>query len=489
MAISVDLPIEHLREPVVSCDTALLCLLRVGVGNREDPEFEEFRHRAVLNGNTLPASRLIELVGKLGLQAECMRLDWNGLTGADLRHPILVFLKNTNAVVVTGMESPGAEAVSVWDPLHGEGEVLTVRREDFERAWSGDALAIAGPPSGAAVAISGSSGEQNIEVLEMPLEAGSEQAPMAETELPPEPISVAERPKSRRLVAIGILAAAAFIVLFWLHAVTNNVGITRIRPMEQSSEVPQVTAEAAAHSMVTVGATNALTGPMPATAPSVAAPPSESPGAPTAAAEPMTAAPIPESAATITGPAPVMAGSPPAGPLPPVTPIVPMPPLSASPGEPAAAAALATAAIARESAPAVNGPASTEPPAGPAITAEPVGVIPRPDVAAPAPSTDPPSSAGPRLPGAEIAALVARGDVLFSTGDLTAARTFYERAADVGAAAAALRLGETYDPTFLDHAHLRGMRGDVETARSWYRRARDLGAAEAEILLNSLQAQ
>ena len=106
MAMSVDLPTEHLREPVVSCDTALSCLVRLGVGTRDDPEIEEFRHRAVLDGNTLPASRLTELAGKLGFRAECMRLDWNGLTRAEFTHPTLVFLKNTNAVVVTGRTAP-----------------------------------------------------------------------------------------------------------------------------------------------------------------------------------------------------------------------------------------------------------------------------------------------------------------------------------------------------------------------------------------------
>ena len=87
----------------------------------------------------------------------------------------------------------------------------------------------------------------------------------------------------------------------------------------------------------------------------------------------------------------------------------------------------------------------------------------------------------------ELAALLARGDVLFSKGDLLAARLFYERAADGGNGQAALRLGETFDPVFLDQAHLRGARGDWSTALSWYRRARDLGVAEAEILLKSLE--
>ncbi len=109
-------------------------------------------------------------------------------------------------------------------------------------------------------------------------------------------------------------------------------------------------------------------------------------------------------------------------------------------------------------------------------------------MAATAPPADP-LAVEARLSATEIAALLTRGDALFSAGDLAAARLFYERAADAGEAQAAVRLGETFDPIFLDHAHLRGVRGNVETALSWYRRARDLGAAEAEILLNSLQAR
>jgi hypothetical protein len=93
------------------------------------------------------------------------------------------------------------------------------------------------------------------------------------------------------------------------------------------------------------------------------------------------------------------------------------------------------------------------------------------------------------LSAADTAALLARGDVLFSKGDVIAARAFYERAACAGEGRAALRLGETFDPVFLDQARLRAARGDLSTALSWYRRARDLGVAEAEILLKSREAK
>jgi TPR repeat protein len=93
------------------------------------------------------------------------------------------------------------------------------------------------------------------------------------------------------------------------------------------------------------------------------------------------------------------------------------------------------------------------------------------------------------LSSEEAAALLARGDKLLSIGDVTSARLFYERAADGGAGLAAVRLGETYDPIFLERVHLRGVRGDLEAALFWYRRARDLGATDAEVLLRVLETK
>ena len=91
-----------------------------------------------------------------------------------------------------------------------------------------------------------------------------------------------------------------------------------------------------------------------------------------------------------------------------------------------------------------------------------------------------------RLPTAEIAALLARGDTLFAQRDISSARLFYERAADAGEGRAALRLGKTFDPVFLEFTHP-GVRADSAMAVSWYGRARELGEAEAEILLKRLE--
>ena len=140
------------------------------------------------------------------------------------------------------------------------------------------------------------------------------------------------------------------------------------------------------------------------------------------------------------------------------------------------------------------GPASitASPPVAPAteatLAAPPAVPPPTPTPNAVA-ATPPPPPVGSRLSAEEMAALLARGDTLLSLGDVASARLFYERAADAGGGLAAVRLGETLDPVFLDRVHLRGVRGDLGTALSWYRRARELVATETEVLLKALEAR
>ena len=94
-----------------------------------------------------------------------------------------------------------------------------------------------------------------------------------------------------------------------------------------------------------------------------------------------------------------------------------------------------------------------------------------------------------RLPDRQLAELLARGDVFLRAGDIASARLFYERAADAGDRQAALRMGATFDPTFLANAGLRNLRGDLAKARLWYHRALELGANEAQPHLNNLETK
>jgi TPR repeat protein len=112
--------------------------------------------------------------------------------------------------------------------------------------------------------------------------------------------------------------------------------------------------------------------------------------------------------------------------------------------------------------------------------------MPEPSNAPPAPA---PPAASPRLSTEEIAEFLARGDALLRRADVASARLFYERAAVAGDGRAALRVGATFDPAFLDQGTLRGVRGDPAQARYWYHRARDLGEADAERRLKSLETK
>lgn len=75
--------------------------------------------------------------------------------------------------------------------------------------------------------------------------------------------------------------------------------------------------------------------------------------------------------------------------------------------------------------------------------------------------------------------LLAKGEEYFASGNIAAARDFFERAADVGLAGAALRLAATYDPAELQRAEAKGIVADRNMARKWYERAREMGAQEA----------
>jgi hypothetical protein len=186
--------------------------------------------------------------------------------------------------------------------------------------------------------------------------------------------------------------------------------------------------------------------------------------------------------------APIVAVAP--GALAPDTaPVGAMPAPTARPEEVAPIVAVAPGALAPGTAPAGAMPAPTVRPEEVAPIVAVVPDAPRPDTA---PTVSRPAPAAPpdalRSSAVEVSALLTRGDSLLGVRDVTSARLYYERAANAGDAQAALRLGETYDPSFLALARLNGVRGDPVVAARWYRHARDLGNPEAEILLKSLHA-
>jgi ATP-binding cassette subfamily B protein len=133
---------------IASAETALACLFRLGARNGTYAEIGAVRRRNLIEGETLPVSRLLELAGDFGLRAERARFDWDGLRTTPFSHPILLLLDNTNVVVLMGVRREGPEEVAVCDPLFRDGEPFFLSREDLEQAWRGEALVITPlPPS------------------------------------------------------------------------------------------------------------------------------------------------------------------------------------------------------------------------------------------------------------------------------------------------------------------------------------------------------
>jgi hypothetical protein len=139
--------------------------------------------------------------------------------------------------------------------------------------------------------------------------------------------------------------------------------------------------------------------------------------------------------------------------------------------------------------------------APPSLTAANAAPLPR---VSPAPPQRPAPEAHPSAPGAASAAapvprlsadareramrLVKKGDEQLADGGIAQARLLYERAAESGLALGAMAMAATYDAVELERMGARGLKPDRDAARRWYERARQLGAAEAEERLRRLGA-
>ncbi len=84
--------------------------------------------------------------------------------------------------------------------------------------------------------------------------------------------------------------------------------------------------------------------------------------------------------------------------------------------------------------------------------------------------------------------LHSKGQDRLNSGNIDAARKFFERASEGGLAKSALALAETYDPTMLAKLTVIGLQPEPETARKWYARARELGSTEASERLRRFEA-
>lgn len=85
-----------------------------------------------------------------------------------------------------------------------------------------------------------------------------------------------------------------------------------------------------------------------------------------------------------------------------------------------------------------------------------------------------------QLSEAEIAVMMKRGVEYMANGNIGAARLMFRPVAEAGEAMAAFALAETYDPLVLEKLGTTGgIRSDVALAQRWYEKAKELGSAAA----------
>lgn len=86
-----------------------------------------------------------------------------------------------------------------------------------------------------------------------------------------------------------------------------------------------------------------------------------------------------------------------------------------------------------------------------------------------------------------VAGLIAHGQKMIEVGYFAGARAYFKRAAEAGSGDAALLLGATYDPEFIDKIGAHGIKPDPKEARGWYDRAKQLGVEGADAKLKALK--
>ena len=440
-----------LQEAAVSSETAVSCLALLRSQISSDVDTKILPSRQQVHGPTLAISELLELANDFGFEAQYIHRDWPWLQLALTTRPILLLLKNGNMIVAVGGGRTDAEEIVVSDPLHRSGALIILSRGNIERAWDGDAVTVLPKvfPNGRV------DSENNIEVAVKPLNG------------------IEKTQKFWKLFSVILLclgSVALVSVLITLPTAEKPIGNqkTSLIPATPPPHVSAVGHQHVSDQAATVGA--------PIKPLVYRASGSKAAGAISPLHDP--------SLSLVYGASGVIAAG--AIPAPGVA------PLPSNPESPVVAWLVSVPSVAQVNAePIVVAPAtSAKVPLGALVPLVPAQIA--TDTITPPPAGPPPASrdsglsGNVKLPPSDVAALLARGDDQLRLGDVASARLFYQHAADAGEAIATLRLGETYDPIFLNRANLPGVSGDMEKAVFWYYRARDLGSKEADKLLKEL---
>jgi hypothetical protein len=482
----------------VSLKTATVCLDRLSVFANGASAGTNFYAPSSVRDGTIAIDQLIEIALKHALEMKLVRLDWQELQAAVSADPILLLLRNQNVVVAVRAATNATDQIVVFDPLYREGEDFLLPRQMLEAAWDGDAILVQQRPvtpkrwagfGSALVFLCAVTAAVGL-VLFYPTEGGNENFVFTATQhaASSEPLPSGGKSSSITEARSHIPAQAPIPDAEMAPASdSTNPFVVLIPPPTPGARSPGPNAMKEPVRPNSDTATVVLKPAGPAAVPASAPKPKKdavTTVAPNSDTATVVLRPAGPAAAPASAPKPKKDALTTAAPNSDTATVVSKPPGTGAPASAPETDAL-TASVPANSEPTISKPADSAaaPPNAPETGALTTQVAPNSDV-----GQVPAVAPKPRklVSSAEISALVARGDALFGTGDLTSARLLYERAADAGYGPAALRLGESYDPSF-PALNRMAIRGDAALAARWYRRAHELGVADAEILLNALQ--
>ena len=469
-ALSIDNEQKRFISPVavVSAPTLFACLDILTVSDQTPIGPTETVETRV-NG-PVPLSQVIEIASSRGLSIDAVRIDWQTLQSTIEQNDVLLVLENSNVVAAIENVRENRKEILVSDPLYQNGKPFLLQRDVLEDVWRGDALVVkrkpksSGYPTGASVIASllvalaatatisyfavqsfRSEARNPTTAIGVSLADGADQLVRE-----PRPRSTGSAESRSLTDSTGgqLETSSLYYPKFGVQTDGLEHPVEILRNEEEGSNAKSLRPPSGSVEEERIVAP--ILGKI--TTPSAIA-----------QEEPV------ESANGIgSAPGPGLGG----------------PGTESKPSEPAFQVASrstdpeGSATAAKRDGSSVAGPSGA------------VSVVEKTKAAA-AKYDPPPSPAGTlaTVPGEtsnEESHLLDYGYALISRADIASARLYYQQAADAGSAQGALRLGETYDPSFLSVIGVNERMADILLATKWYKRAVELGAQEAKILLEKL---
>ncbi|BAI76919.1 ATP-binding cassette subfamily B (plasmid) [Azospirillum sp. B510] len=119
--------------------TVLRCFANIARQRGVDISAERLQHDFVVGNEEIDGALMERMAKQLGLKFSATTLTWEHLEGLGDAFPVMVRLRNGNALIVAGFGTQGeVPVVIVQDPLADQGVLLPLDRKRFTDAWTGE---------------------------------------------------------------------------------------------------------------------------------------------------------------------------------------------------------------------------------------------------------------------------------------------------------------------------------------------------------------